>query len=117
MLGCAELYWIRTPTLTSKCSPRTPITATSKPWKTRDDIYDSIFRAVGAPDWHGRNFDALADSIATGSVNVVEVPYRIVIKNYDKIGPSAKQMADGFVDLIRELASEGCPVEVRIENQ
>jgi len=47
----------------------------------------------------------------------VEVPYRIVIKNYDKIGPSAKQMADGFVDLIRELASEGCPVEVRIENQ
>ena len=42
-------------------------------WTTRDDVYDSFFRAVGAPDWHGRNFDALRDSI------------RLVIQNYDKI--------------------------------
>ncbi|HKR85848.1 MAG TPA: barstar family protein [Terriglobales bacterium] len=33
--------------------------------KTRDDVYNSFFRAVGTPDWHGRNFDALRDSIAT----------------------------------------------------
>jgi RNAse (barnase) inhibitor barstar len=48
-------------------------------WKTRDDVYDSFFRLVGAPEWHGRNFDALRDSIATGSINAVEVPYRLVI--------------------------------------
>ena len=48
---------------------------------------------VGAPDWHGRNFDALRDNIAAGSINAVEVPYRLVIKNYDKIAPSA--MPDG----------------------
>jgi RNAse (barnase) inhibitor barstar len=76
-------------------------------WSTRDDVYDSFFRAVGAPDWHGRNFDALRDSIAVGSINAVEVPYRLVIKNYNKIAP----------DLIRELATEGCPVEIHTEGQ
>jgi RNAse (barnase) inhibitor barstar len=86
-------------------------------WKTRDDVYDSFFRIVGAPEWHGRNFDALRDSIATGSINKLEVPYRLVIKNYDKISFSARQMADDFVGLIRDLAKEGCPVEIRAEGQ
>src|ERR1700758_165329 len=37
-------------------------------WATRDDVYDAFFRAVGAPEWHGRNLDALADSIRGGSI-------------------------------------------------
>ena len=24
-------------------------------WTTKDDVYDAFFRAVGAPEWHGRN--------------------------------------------------------------
>ena len=32
-------------------------------WTTKDDVYDAFFCAVGAPEWHGRNLDALADSI------------------------------------------------------
>jgi len=86
-------------------------------WVKPDDVYDSFFQAVGAPAWHGRNFDALRDSIATGSINAVEVPYRVVIRNYDKIAPPAGSMADNFVDLIRELATEGCPVGIRAEGQ
>jgi len=86
-------------------------------WRTQDDVYDSFFLAVGAPNSHGRNFNALRDSIATGSINAVEVPYRLVIQNYDKIAPSAKHMADDFVDLICELAKEGCHVEIRAEGQ
>jgi RNAse (barnase) inhibitor barstar len=85
-------------------------------WQSKDDVYDSFFRAVGAPDWHGRNLDALNDSIAHGSINQVEVPYRLVIKNYDKIGAGAKQMADDFIDLIRDIAASGCPVEIRVDN-
>lgn len=84
-------------------------------WTTRDDVYDAFFRAVGAPEWHGRNFNALRDSISTGSINQVEVPYRLVIKNYDRIRSAAKTMADDFIDLIHELAAEGCRVEIRVE--
>ena len=85
-------------------------------WATKDDLYDAFFRAVGAPEWHGRNFDALNDSIATGSINEVEVPYRLVIRHYDQIGGEAKKTADDFVNLIHEIAARGCPVEIRIEN-
>jgi len=86
-------------------------------WRTKDDVYDSFFRAVGAPDWHGRNLDALADSIAGGQVNQVEVPYRLVIKNYDLIGPDARAMTDNFIKLVRELRGNGCPVEIRFGGQ
>ncbi|MGD0413841.1 MAG: barstar family protein [Terriglobales bacterium] len=85
-------------------------------WQSKDDVYNSFFRAVGAPDWPGRNLDALNDSIAHGSINEVEVPYRLVIRHYNKIGAGAKQMADNFIDLIREIAADGCPVEIRVEN-
>ena len=50
-------------------------------WTTNDDVYSAFFLAVGAPEWHGRNFDALNDSIANGSINKVDVPYRLVLKN------------------------------------
>lgn len=74
-----------------------------------------FFHAVGAPEWHSRNFDALRDSILTGSINRVEVPYTLVIRNCDRIGVAAKEMADDFIDLIHELAAEGCAVQVRTE--
>jgi RNAse (barnase) inhibitor barstar len=85
-------------------------------WRSKDDVYNAFFHAVGAPEWHGRNFDALNDSIANGSINEVEVPYRLVLMNYDLISGEAKKMTDDFVDLIHEIAERGCPVEVRIEN-
>ena len=86
-------------------------------WKCPDDVYDSFFRAVKAPEWHGRNFNALRDSIATGKINEVEVPYRLVIRSYDAVGHGARQMADEFVGLIHQLAAEGCPVEVRVDQR
>ena len=64
---------------------------------------------------HGRNFDALRDSIAGGEINKLELPYKLVIRNYDKIRGEAKEMADDFIDLVNELAAEGCPLEVCAE--
>jgi RNAse (barnase) inhibitor barstar len=84
-------------------------------WNTPDDVYDAFFRAVRAPDWHGRNFNALRDSIAAGSINAVEVPYRLVIENYDSIDAGARKMTDDFISLVHELAASGCPVEIRVE--
>ena len=51
-------------------------------------------------------------AIANGSINKVEVPCRLVLKNYDLISGEAKKMTDDFVDLIHEIAARGCPVEV-----
>lgn len=84
-------------------------------WQTRDDVYDAFFKAVGAPEWHGRNFDALIDGIEAGGINAIEVPYRLIIKHTDFISAGARKMADDFVDLIHEIAARGCPVEIVLE--
>ncbi|HVA17742.1 MAG TPA: barstar family protein [Candidatus Dormibacteraeota bacterium] len=85
-------------------------------WNSVDNVYDAFFEAVGAPSWHGRNFNALRDGIATGRINKIEVPYLIRIKNYDSVGTEAKTMAAGFVQLIKDLRKSGCPVDIEIEN-
>lgn len=80
-----------------------------------DDVYDGFFRAVRAPEWHGRNFNALIDSIETGNINALEVPFRLILNNDGSIGPGAKKMAAEFVDLIQEIGARGCPVEIITE--
>jgi hypothetical protein len=83
--------------------------------KTADDVYDAFFRAVGAPSWHGKNCNALNDSIAGGNINDVEVPYCVVIQNYSLIGAEAKKMMDDFIGLIHEIEARGCPVKIRTD--
>jgi RNAse (barnase) inhibitor barstar len=84
-------------------------------WKTSDDVYDAFFRAVGAPSWHGRNFNAIDDSIANGGINAIDPPYSLVLKNYDRIESGARQFADDFVSLIQKIGSGGVAVEVYVE--
>jgi RNAse (barnase) inhibitor barstar len=87
-----------------------------KNWNEDDDVYDAFFAAVGAPSWHGRNFNALRDSIVVGQINKVEVPYLIKIKNYGSMGSGAKGIAASFVQLIKELRESGCPVDIETEH-
>ena len=87
-----------------------------KDWTARDDVYNSFFSAVGAPSWHGRNFDALHDSIVTRNINKIEVPYLIKIKNHGLIGPGARKTADDFVNLLKEFRDAGCPVDIQVES-
>lgn len=86
----------------------------SRGWRTWDDLYDSFFRVVGAPDWHGRNFNALNDSIVTGGINRVEVPYVLVITNLDDAGADAFVAVQEFVGLVREIGARGCPISILI---
>jgi Barstar (barnase inhibitor) len=83
-------------------------------WQTRDDVFDSFFRAVDAPPWHGRNFNALNDSIGTGNINKTEVPYRIIICNAASMSDVAALFVRDFEDLVRDLQAGGCPVEMQV---
>lgn len=49
-------------------------------WKKiekEEDFYNMFLPQVKAPEWHGRNLDALADSVVTGGINSIEPPYTI----------------------------------------
>jgi RNAse (barnase) inhibitor barstar len=80
-------------------------------WYWTQDLYSAFFVAVGAPEWHGRNLDALRDSIGSGGINRIEVPYRIVIRNAPRENEMAKQVLNDFADLIQDLEAKGCPVK------
>jgi hypothetical protein len=84
-------------------------------WKTSDDVYESFFLAVGAPPWNGKNFNALRDSIVTGNVNKIAVPYRLIVQHYEELNEDVRPFADQFLNLIREFEAEGCPVTVQYE--
>jgi RNAse (barnase) inhibitor barstar len=84
-------------------------------WKNADDFYSAFFKAVGAPEWHGRNFNALDDSIAHGRINEIEVPYRIVIRNTPSRNYEIGLLLRDFENLIQELAARGCPFEIQID--
>jgi len=84
-------------------------------WKTKNDFYDAFFKAVGAPSWHGRNFNALRDSIITGQVNEVELPYTIYISGVDKMPLEVRGIVNDFCSLIKEFHSEGHDVDIVCE--
>jgi RNAse (barnase) inhibitor barstar len=52
----------------------------ARPWRTENDFIEAIISALGGPTWHGRNYNALYDSMVVGSINEIEPPYEIVIK-------------------------------------
>jgi RNAse (barnase) inhibitor barstar len=54
-------------------------------WKTVDDFYDALLTAIGAPEWHGRNLNALLDSMIWGGINAIEPPYTIRISGLAKL--------------------------------
>jgi len=85
-------------------------------WATSDDLYDAFLNAVGAPSWHGHNFNALRDSICGGRINKIEVPYLVKIKNFSSIGQGARSVAQDFVQLIKELHNSGCPVDIEVQD-
>jgi hypothetical protein len=49
-------------------------------WKTSDDFYDALLAALGSPPWHGRNVNALIDSMVWGGINALEPPYRVRVR-------------------------------------
>jgi len=57
-------------------------------WKSSDDFYQALLAILGAPDWHGHNLDALADSIFTGGINKVDPPFRIIVREAGELPAS-----------------------------
>jgi len=84
-------------------------------WTCSDHFFDAFFRAVGAPEWHGRNFNALDDSIGAGGISRIDVPYRLVVQNLRAANQETKNLISDFAKLIERLQTNGCPVELQAE--
>ena len=45
----------------------------AKSWMKILDFYQDLLKALGAPEWHGRNLNALIDSMIWGGINELVV--------------------------------------------
>jgi RNAse (barnase) inhibitor barstar len=81
-------------------------------WHNRDDFYDALFQSLGSPSWHGRNFNALRDSIAGGQINSVALPYRIRILGCNALPQQVRKLVEDFCSLVKELHGDGYDIDV-----
>lgn len=70
-------------------------------WQGVADSWDAILAALEAPGWHGRNRDALADSLL-GGVNGVEPPFALHLTGTAALPPDVAawldRVAGGFAE-------------------
>lgn len=83
-------------------------------WQHAENFYRDFFEVVGAPEWHGHNFNALIDSIETGAINRIEVPYRLVIRDIGKASVDIRNFLNQLRDVFGLMQSDGCPVDLRL---
>jgi len=80
--------------------------------KTVDDFYCVLLSALDAPDWHGRNLDALWDSV-TSDINNVMPPYAIELSAGISLAPSVATLVPR-VKALFEKAREQEHIEVEL---
>ena len=105
----------RRPIMTLKNIPLLKLDAVG--WKNSDDVYESLFTVLGSPAWHGKNFSALNDSIVTGNINTIEVPYTLSIRSMKSANSEVRRFVSDLVDFISQREEEGCPVSIQIEDE
>ena len=49
-------------------------------WKERINLYEAILPVLDAPEWHGKNMNALLESIIWGEINAVDPPFTLRIR-------------------------------------
>ena len=69
-------------------------------WATVRDFYDALLFALGAPPWHGRNINALIDSMVHGGINKVEPPYAIRIHGLDRAPKEVREVVEYTKDAL-----------------
>ena len=79
------------------------ITLEAHAWTSPDDFYDALLPQLGAPEWHGRNLDALDDSIFSGDINAVEPPFRVQVTQTDCLTDEMKH----FLRRVERVFVEG----------
>jgi hypothetical protein len=58
-------------------------------WRTPEDFYASLLPAIGAPSWHGRNLDAIEETIFYDDrINGLRPPYHVRIIGADSLDPA-----------------------------
>jgi hypothetical protein len=88
----------------------------ARPWRTEGDLIEAVIAALRGPSWHGRNYNALRDSMVTGAINEVAPPYEIVITGTANANGEVDDAIRYFVDQVTGWATrDGAAISARCE--
>ena len=83
-------------------------------WRTTADCYDALLSALGAPAWHGRNRDALRDSLTGDDINRTRLPLEIEIGGVSSLPPGCSKLVEQWVRLARETRDRGSQISITL---
>jgi hypothetical protein len=72
-------------------------------WRTGVDFYDALIPALRGPGRHGRNQNALIDTMVYGVLNRTEPPYTVHIVGTTSMAPEARNEMLGAVDFLAQI--------------
>jgi RNAse (barnase) inhibitor barstar len=75
-------------------------------WKSSLDFYNALLVALGAPHDHGRNINALIDSMFYGGINKIDPPYTIRIRGGDNLPTDVREEIKSEVDLLQRAREQ-----------
>lgn len=87
----------------------TEIDLTASGWITPLDFYEALLAALGAPEWHGRNVNALMESMMFGNINKVDPPMIVHVRKLNEAGEAAHA---AIVEAFGALTTEGASLTV-----
>jgi RNAse (barnase) inhibitor barstar len=89
--------------------PLTVLRLDGSGWQQREDLWEALLAALGAPDWHGHSLDALFDSLVA-RLNRVPPPLRVEMAGVARTPPAlvayATRIRAVFEDAARETGEE-----------
>lgn len=83
-------------------------------WRTEADFIEGVLAGVQAPSWHGRNYNALRDSLVVGGINGIEPPYDFILRMPTSPTPEVEDAVRYFMDRVSDWRAEGAPLSARL---
>ena len=77
-----------------------------------EDFYLQVLPQVEAPEWHGENLDALADSLVAGSINGIEPPFCVINLNVGSLKEDLRDFFSRVKEIYEEASSVGRKIRV-----
>lgn len=82
-------------------------------WTQPGDVYAALLSSLQAPAWHGRNLNALWDSIVGGGINEINPPFLILVTGTKSVPEDCKVLLNGIKELLSGATAAGVDVEMR----
>lgn len=85
----------------------------ARKWSVPDDFYSDLLEALGGPEWHGRNLDALSDTLR-GGIARIDPPYEVAVDHTADLSPDMLAFLERVHQVFEDAREDdGCEVLFR----